>query len=62
MIICTHCKQPISGGAVQCPYYEHNAICQRHCYECKHGCDWLSGERRGGYYWHDKAAEAAKQA
>ncbi len=56
MIICTHCKRPVSGGAVLCPYYKHKDICVKHCYECKHGRDWLSGERRCGYYWHDKAA------
>ncbi len=54
---CAHCKKPVSGGGtVACPYYKGATICMKHCYECKHGRDWLSGERRCGYYWKDKAA------
>lgn len=57
MTECAHCHEPISGGGtVTCPYYKGQTICMKHCYECKHGRDWLSGERRCGYYWHDKAA------
>lgn len=63
MIECVHCKKPITGGgAVICPYYKGAIICMKHCYECKHGRDWLSGERRCGYYWNDKPAiNAARQ-
>ncbi len=55
-IECVHCHEEISSGAVACPYYKGAIICMKHCYECKHGRDWLSGERRCGYYWNDKTA------
>lgn len=57
---CVHCKGEISGGAVLCPYYNGAAICQRHCHECKHHYDGLSGTVRCRFYTDKKLLEIAR--
>ncbi len=56
-LMCSYCGKPITcGGTVACPMHDHSGVHMSHCYECRHGRDWLSGERRCGFYWDDKTA------
>ena len=54
MVECIHCRSPVTGGAVMCPYYKEQPICQTHCRECKHHYEYFSGEIRCGYYLNKK--------
>lgn len=57
MIICPHCSEPVSSGAVLCPFYQHQAICMKHCRKCKHSYEALSAEVRCRYYDDKKVCQ-----
>lgn len=58
---CVHCNMPISSGAVLCPHYNGQAICMKHCKECRHGYEALSAEIRCRYYDREVRMKLARK-